>query len=158
MLLCSFPFVNAQPKSDAEKEKMWKEMQEFKMKFLAQEIDLKEDQKKEFFELYDEMSSKRAQCYKNARDLERKLKKNKDASEQEYQDATEAMKKAAAESAEIEKVYDEKFSTFLTPKQIYKLKEAEQEFRKKMEEMKHKKDKGHNKELKLSKQLKKKNH
>lgn len=126
----------AQDKGGQDRGKMIKEVQEFRMKYIAQEIDLKDDQKAKFFELYSDMSKKRRECFKKVRDLENKLKKSGDAaSEVEYQQMMESLTKAKAEAAEIEKTYDEKFSDFLSQKQIYKMKEAEKEFNKRAESM-----------------------
>lgn len=119
-------------------ENMMKELQEFKIKFIAQEIDLKESQKADFVELYNEMSAKRVEVMRDAWKMERELKNNPDATEADYQAVTDAMTKAKAKDAEIEKSYDEKFAKILSQKQIYKMKEAEDEFRKKMAEMRHK--------------------
>ena len=132
------------PPEGKSKEQMFREIQEFKMKFLAQEMDLKEDQQQKFFELYDEMSRKRFAAMKSARELERKVKKNADATEADYQAVTDAWNKAKTEDAAIAKEYDEKFSKFLTQKQIFQMKSAEDKFRKKMEELRHKGRKGHN--------------
>ncbi len=121
------------------KEEMRQELKEFKMKFLAQEIDLKEDQQKHFFELYDQMMADRMKVYEQTRQLERKVKKDKVASEEDYAALSKAMTEAKAKDAEIEKVYDAKFASVLTNKQIFKLKSAEDKFRKKMQEMRKKK-------------------
>lgn len=126
-------------------EKMMKELREFKVKFIAQEIDLKEDQKARFVELYNEMSEKRVDAMRDAWKMERELKKKKDATEADYQAVTDAMTKAKAKDAEIEKSYDDKFAKILSQKQIFKMKEAENEFRKKMTEMRHKHGKKGNK-------------
>lgn len=128
-------FPNPEGKS---KEQMFKEIQEFKLKYLAQEIELKEDQREPFFQLYDEMTQKRWKVMNAARKAEKAVKQNKDATEADYQAASNAMTKARAEDAAIEKEYDAKFAKFLTQKQIYKLKQAEDSFRKKMDEMRHK--------------------
>ena len=133
----------ADKKDEHRKEKMFREVQEFKMKYLAQEMGLNEDQKKMFFELYGEMSKSKEECYKESRLLEIKLKKDKDASEEDYQHLTEAKNKANLENAEIEKNYDEKFAEFLSPKQIYEMKEAEKNFRNKLEDMRREKRKEH---------------
>ena len=109
------------------------------MKYLAQEMDLRDDQQQKFFDLYNEMSAKRFAAMREARRLEKKVKKNKDATEDDYKTVTEAINKAKAEDASIEKEYDAKFSVFLSQKQIFKMKSAEESFRKKMEEMRHKK-------------------
>ena len=48
------------------------------------------------------------------------------------------MTEAKEKDAEIEKKYDAIFSEFLTSKQVYKMKDAEEKFRNKMHEMRHK--------------------
>lgn len=119
------------------KEQIFQEIQEFKLKYIAQEIDLKEDQQQEFFDLYNEMTRKRFAVLKEVRSLEKQVKNNKNASEEDYKAFTDALNKSKASEAAIEKEYDTKFSEFLTQKQIFKLKSAEEKFRKKMEEMRH---------------------
>lgn len=119
----------------SKREKMFKEVQEFKMKYLAQEMNLTDDQKEKFFEVYSEMNKKREECFKEVRKLERKLRKENDLPESDYRQLTEARNKANIENAEIEREYDEKFSEFLSPKQIYLMKEGEKNFRQKIEEM-----------------------
>lgn len=134
-LIGCFSVVSAQVHHGKKNDKMYEEIQEFKMKYLAQEMELKDDQKDKFYKLYDEMNEKRLEVLKPAWSLEKKLKKNPSASEEEYQQAAEAMTKAKDQCAAIEKEYAEKFSQFLTQKQIFKMKEAEDQFRKKMQEM-----------------------
>lgn len=129
--------------NDAKRKKMFEEVQEFKMKYLAQEMNLSEEQKVKFFEIYSEFSKSREECFKDVRKLERKLKKSEQPSEEEYQKLTDARNKANIEFAEIEKNYDEKFSEFLTSKQIYEMKEGEKNFRNKLEEMRRDKHKEH---------------
>ena len=51
------------------------------------------------------------------------------------------MLNAKEKDAELSKKYDDKFSKFLSPKQLYKMKEAEESFRRKMQEMRRKKSK-----------------
>lgn len=141
--MAGFATVMAQDSGKRSKEEIFREVQEFKIKFLAQEMDLKEDQQERFVKLYSEMNQKRFACMKEARSLKKKLKKNPDATEEDYQKVTDSMNKAKAEAASIEKEYDEKFAEFLSQKQIFKMKSAENEFRQKMEEMRHnKKGKG----------------
>ena len=120
------------------KEQIFKEIQEFKLKYLAQEMDLKEDQQQKFFDLYNEMTAKRFAVMREARRMEKKVRKDGDATEDDYKAVTEAINKAKAQDASIEKEYDAKFSTFLSQKQIFKMKSAEDSFRKKLEEMRHK--------------------
>lgn len=116
-----------------------KELREFKMKFLAQEMELKEDQKNKFYTLYQEMSDRMKEVYKESVAMKRKISGMQDVSEDDYKKLRDAEQKAADQAKEIEKEYDKKFSEFLTQKQLYKLKEAEKEFRNKIKEMRHNK-------------------
>ena len=142
MIIGCFSIVSAQGHGGKKQnDKMFEEIQEFKMKFLAQEMELKDDQKEKFFQLYDEMSKKRWDCMAPAWKLERDLKKNHSATEEDYQAAADAMAKAKEQCAAIEKQYDEKFATFLSQKQIFKMKSAEEQFRIKMQEMRQSKKK-----------------
>ena len=143
MAFMSLTGLIARADSHGQKEQKHKEFLEVKMKFLAEDMDLTDSQKKKFFDLYEEMSLKKAECYRQVRELEKKLKKEgKNAPESEYQKATEALNKANAEAAEIDRQYNAKFSEFLSQKQIYQLKEAENNFKARLEEMKRNKKKG----------------
>ena len=115
---------------------MMKEITEYKMKFLAQEMDLKEDQKEKFVELYQKMSEERMQNFRRMRQLEDSLKEN--ASEEDYKKASDGIADLKLADARIEKEYDAKFAKFLSQKQIYKMKEAEEKFRRKMHDMRQK--------------------
>ena len=127
---------NSDKRPDVKKEKMLREGQQLKMKFLAQEMELKEDQKKEFFKLYNSLCEKKREAYKEAEELNQKLKETPDATEDDYKKAREAEEKAHEKAKEIDKEYDVKFADFLSQKQLFKMKEAEKEFRNKMQEMK----------------------
>ena len=141
LLFTATGFAFSQKEEGEVVEKRMREVQEFKMKYLAQEMELSEAQKKKFYEVYGEMMQSRTQCFRSARMLEKKVKRDKDATEQEYQQATDAINKANAEWAETEKAYNDKLSEFLTQKQIYKMREAEASFRAKFEELKHSRQK-----------------
>lgn len=115
------------------------ELQEYRMKVLAQEMELKEDQQKKFFELYGQMTEEKIKLFKEKRALEKKLEDSEDISDAEYKKVSEAITLSKEKMAQIERKYDEKFSQFLTQKQIYKMKVAEEKFRQKMNEVRHKK-------------------
>ena len=135
----------AHDKDVDKKEKMFREVQEFKMKYLAQEMELSEVQKKKFFDVYEEMERSKMSVYKEAVTMDRRLKKQQNPTEEEYQKVTDAFNNANAKWAEQEKIYKERLSEFLTPKQIYKMKEGEQSFKAKLDEMRQKKKKEHHK-------------
>lgn len=143
-LLCAFVLsAEAQPATPVGKkrEAMRKEMREFKMKFLAQEMELKGDARDEFFDVYGEMDEERGRLFCQTRALERRVRDDKNASDADYAAASKALAEAKAKDAEIEKKYDAKFATFLTQKQIFKMKCSEEKFRQKLREMHHKKGK-----------------
>ena len=143
LVIAGFSVACAQKNEGKDQEQMMKELREFKVRYIAQEIDLQDDQREKFTALYNEMSDKRNECMKAACKLELKVKKNENATEADYEAAAEAMNKAKAENAAIEKAYDDKFAEFLSPKQVYKMKAAENEFRKKMQEIRHKRGPKH---------------
>lgn len=140
MFVAALAPATAQTKLKAsDRHAMRREMHEFKLKYLAQEMDLRDNQKKEFVEVYNQMSSERRAVMKETRELEKKLADAKDASDADYEAVTKALTTAKEKDAAIEKKYDEKFATFLTAKQIFRMKAAEEQFRAKMHEMKKKK-------------------
>lgn len=118
-----------------------RELLEYKIKYLAQEMDLKSDQQTKFVELYTRMSNEKHQAFKSAIELERRVRNDKNASSEDYQRASDAMAQAKIKEGEIEKKYDAEFKKFLTAKQIYKMKEAEGTFREKLRELRAKKGK-----------------
>lgn len=143
LLMATISLSFAHDEDMVKREKMFREVQEFKMKYLAQEMDLSEVQKKKFFEVYEEMTESRKECYQEAAVMDRRLKEDKNPTEEDYQQVRNAFNKANANWAEIEQQYDEKFSEFLSQKQIYKMKEAETNFRAKFDEMKHNRKRDH---------------
>ena len=140
--------VSASEQGQKPQPKMWKEIQEYKLKFLAQEIELKEDQKAEFVDTYNAMSQQKFKNFDEMSSLEKKL--NDNSTDAQYKEVSDKIAELKMKDAQLEKVYDEKFSKFLTQKQIYKMKAAEEKFRQKMREMHHK-----NKSKKTAKSKKK---
>lgn len=119
----------------------FKEMTEFKLKFLAQELELTEDQQKKFFPIYTEMMNAKHNVMCKARQAENRLKGIANPTDEDYRIASEAMDEAHREDEAIEKRYEAKFRTILSPKQMYKLKQAERKFHERLREMRHKKKK-----------------
>lgn len=121
---------------------MVREIMEFKLKYIAGELELRDDQKQRFNDVYSKLETERRGIFCKARKLEKKLRNDENVSEEEYDNASNAINEAKCKEAELDKRYDAIFAEFLTKKQIYKLKEAEETFRKKMREMRHKKKEG----------------
>lgn len=143
LMLLSVVGMSAQRRGPGDHEKMRRELREYKIKYLAQEIELKSENQKQFVELYDKLETERMNAMNDARKLDKQVKNDANATDADFARASEAMAAAKIKVGEIEKAYDEKFSEFLTPKQIYKLHEAEDSFRQKMREMRDKQRGGH---------------
>lgn len=134
LMLLTVVFVgNAQNKGDREAKA--KEFMEFKIKFLADEIGLKGDTRQKFVTLYTQYEKEKRVLWKKARDMEKKIKANKNASEAEY----EEWNKAKTKIDDLESSYDKKFAQFLNSKQIYQMKKAEDEFMRKIRSCRDKK-------------------
>lgn len=87
------------------------------------------------------MSDERMQVFEQTRRLERKVKKDPQATDEDYAAVSRAITEAKEKDAAIEKKYDAKFSTFMSSKQLFKMKAAEEKFRQKMNEMRHRRRK-----------------
>ena len=112
-----------------------REFREFKLKFLAQEMELKEDQRERFIEIYDKMEAEKRQVFSKVRQMEKKMRSDKDISDDEYDRFQAAMTEARERELAIDRKYDSEFLKILSRKQLFKMKEAEGKFREKMREM-----------------------
>lgn len=141
IVACLFAAVPAEAQRHGKKhrEKMRAELREFKLKYLAQEMELQPSEQPRFIELYDKMMGEKETLFRPIWETERDLRKNPKASEAEYEALATKKDKAKEEELKIDRKYEEQFSKFLTSKQIYKMKEAEKTFNKKVREMRHKK-------------------
>ena len=133
----------AQSKGGSDKSARAKEFLEFKIKYLSDEMGLTGEERQKFVNLYTQYGNEKRVLWKKAHDLEKKIKEKKNATEAEY----EEWSKAKAKIDELEASYDKKFSNFLTSKQIYKMKSAEEQFKQKMRDCRDKKkgEKSHKK-------------
>lgn len=115
-----------------------KEMRDFKLKFLAQEMDLRQDQQKQFFMLYTQMSDEKEALMKStSQTVQRVIKLGNGATDADYTAASEALIKAREQELAIDRKYEEKLRSLLTPRQLFKLKEAEKAFRDRLRNMRH---------------------
>lgn len=128
----------AQKKADRDHEAKKKEFMEFKLNFLAEELELRDDQRKQFNEVYMQMETERRAIFKRIKTAEKSIKDNKEASEADYEKANSEISAAKADMVKVEDKYNDKFATFLTKKQLFKLKEAENKFTEKIQQCKDK--------------------
>ena len=138
LLLLAFLAIPSAIAHDKDKAKMREELQQFKIDFLAKEMNLTDKEKAEFTPLYKEYDEQRRQAGSEAWKFERELKKNKDASEADYKRLAELQQKAREKDNEIVKKFDSRLESFLTAKQIYQMHQGEEKFFEKMKEMRKK--------------------
>lgn len=132
--LCTFgASLMAQDKCDNSEK--YREFKEFKMKFLAQEMELKESQQERFFELYDKMICEKKAAFSKVHQLEKKLRSGKELTNAEYEQYQTLMDEARAKDLEIDKRYNAEFLKVISSKQLYKMKQAEGKFKDKIREM-----------------------
>lgn len=144
-LLFALPSFAQKNHGDKDKETRRKEFLEFKLNFLADELEIKDDQRKQFDEVYSQMEAERRVYFKKIKEAEKRISDNKKASEADYEKANREINDAKEEMARIERKYDDKFATFLSKKQMYRLREAENKFTEKVRNCRDKK-KGEKKE------------
>lgn len=117
--------ASAQGLTDEQRKQALAEMRNFKHGMLIKELDLKKDQQKKFFDLYDAMDDELMAVGRETRDLERKVSSDTDASETEQTAAARALFEQKKREGEIELAYFDKFAEILTPAQMLKIKPAE---------------------------------
>lgn len=123
--------LSAQDKG--ERQQWMNEIQQYKRTYFAKELDLTREQQNRFFPLYEEMETQIRQIDDDTRVMERRIADaGDDASNIEYEKATEAMYDAKVKEAALEKDYMVKFKEILSPRQLFQLKTVERRFSREM--------------------------
>lgn len=122
------PVISAAAPQNDERKQFFKEIREFKHKFLARELGLSKEQEQKFFPIYDQMEDETDKLQEETRDMENKVREAENPTDLEYEKATDALFELKMKEGEIEKSYLEKFRTVLTDKQLFNLKNAERNF------------------------------
>lgn len=139
VLVAAVP-VMADKKQDGKKNaEMMKELQDFKIKYLIQEAEITKEQQPEFIKLYTEMSNAKLSLIKAAHDRHKVLKDKESPTDEEYNSVSEEMAGARSAEGAVDMKYYREFKKLLSPKQLYKLKDAEMKFNRKMMKMRDKK-------------------
>lgn len=135
--------VSAQKPSDRERKTWMKEMQQYKNEFLTRKLDLTEEQKTKFLPVYNRMESEVRTVNEQTMKMERDIRKNKEATDLEYEKLAEAQFELKAREAKIELKYLKEFKSILKPSQLVKLKKAERDFSRELmkKHQEHSKDK-----------------
>lgn len=129
-------------KSHAE---MRKEMRDYKLKFLLQEMELNEETQAKFSELFKEHFEAQGKLFREKRQAKKALEVKSEPTDADYQAYQKVEKSVKEREQAIDQQYRNNLDKILSPKQRYKLQQAEDEFRAKMHEMRAKKGHGHRK-------------
>ena len=120
----------AQNRTD--REQWLNEMNQYKRNYFTKELDLSVQQQAKFFPLYEEMNEQTRKIDSDARVMEQRVAEAQDATDLEYEKATEAVYDAKVRTAEIEKEYMQKFREILSSKQVFLLNNVERKFSREM--------------------------
>lgn len=130
------------PQGKGEREQWMTEMRQYKRIYLTKELELSREQQNKFYPLYEEMEDQEAKINDEARMMEKRVADLPNATDLEYEKATEAIYDAAVRSAELEKEYMGKFADILSRKQLFRLKSVERQFNREMMKQHHRLRKG----------------
>ena len=102
---------------------------DYKHDMLVKEMEFADEESKNaFLALYTAMEKEMYQANKEARDMESKVSKDKNATDADYQAAAVTLSGVKMREAEIEANYFAKFEKILTKKQLFIMKSAEIRF------------------------------
>ena len=117
----------------ADKPRQWtKDMLEYKHDFIAKETNMTQAQRDKFMPHYEAMEKEIFAIHRNAREQAKKVSSGQKISDQDYAKAARIMAEVKAKEGEIETRYFEIFSTILSKKQLFLLKQAEIKFTRQM--------------------------
>ncbi len=126
----------SQKSSPQERERWMKEMRQYKNDFLVRELDLTDEQKARFLEVYGNMEDETDRLNQQTRALVQSVEKKGDqATDLEREKAAEASFELKSREGAVEMKYYRQLKEILTPKQLLKLRKAERKFTREL--MKH---------------------
>ena len=121
----------AQDKTDSKEQRNAKFEQfcQFRRDYMMKQIELTDQEAKQFFPLYEELESKKWKVDKEARDFARKIARSKSSvSDTEYEKAAQALLEIDEKMAQLDREYYDKFKTFLSSEKLFKFKNAQMKF------------------------------
>lgn len=130
LLITSAPGIYAQDNKRKPDRKEWfRQMRQFKHKFLVKELSLTQQQQDDFFPVYDSMQEEIEKLQRATNQTCRKISRSEKAvSDADYLHAARQATELKAREGAIEEMYFDKFSQVLTPKQMFQLHAAERKF------------------------------
>lgn len=140
ILLGSLSPLAAKGDKKADREKWFAEIQQYKKEYIIKALQMTDDQKAKFVPIYDAYERDMRKVQNEARQLAKTVKKKgASATDADYRAAAEKMYQLKTREGQIEAAFYQKIKAFLTPRQLYELKVAEDRFVREM--MRHHRDK-----------------
>lgn len=141
-IVCA-PVANAHDKDKHGKsrEEMRRELREYKLNFLAEEMDLDEAAKAKFAEIFEENFDAQSQLFRESHKAKKELDAKKNPTDEDYNAYQKVQNSVKQREQALDARYRDKLSKVLNSKQMYKLQQGEEKFRAKMQEMKAKRKK-----------------
>lgn len=145
ILICAAAAASAQRPGRGEvtpeqRTEWMQQYRDFKHKYLTRALRLTDDQKEQFFAVYDQMDDELAAIAQQTRELEEKyLAEGADYSDEEYTEAARQLFQLKDKEAKIEADYFDRLRQTLTPRQLVQLKSADREFTKRLQKQRHEK-------------------
>lgn len=119
----------ARPHSPApDRERFMAELKPYQHRFLAKDLNLTNEQARDFMAEYDKMNEALEQVAEETRALEKNTLENDKATDTELEAAAQAVFELKQKEARIELEYFEKFKEILSPRQLLQLKSSERRF------------------------------
>ncbi len=129
MVATILPAIAQQPGfTPADRQRWLGEMRTLKHDFIARELELDQDQKDRFFELYDSMEDDIASLNTETREAETRVASDSEATDLMIQNTARTVFEQKRAEGQIEMTYFDQFSQILTPRQLLQLKNAERKF------------------------------
>lgn len=126
MLITVLPLSAQHKGAKSEDRAKWEaEMLQYKHDVLAKELGLKDEQKVQFFALYDALDRDRRALYAKTRQTHNALKNKANVTDVQYVEAAKLDYTTSVNVANLELKYFNEYQKVLTPKQLFKLKRAE---------------------------------
>ncbi|MCM1035913.1 MAG: hypothetical protein NC406_01130 [Bacteroides sp.] len=129
MVAAILPAIAQQPGfTPADRQRWLGEMRTLKHDFIARELELDQEQKDRFFELYDSMEDDIANLNTETREAETRVASDSEATDLMIQNTARTVFEQKRAEGQIEMTYFDQFSQILTPRQLLQLKNAERKF------------------------------
>ncbi|MCM1348913.1 MAG: hypothetical protein NC338_05825 [Firmicutes bacterium] len=129
-LLFALQLQAAGPQDASQRKQWFNNMVQTKIDYLAKQMELTPDQKARFEKQYAAMSAETARLAGDTRNMQKNVAKKDNPNDLELEKAAEAIAEFKSKEGAIEMKYFNQFKTYLTKKQLFKLKTAESKWMK----------------------------